>query len=78
MFAISSGHTKTIPLCNQMEHIISESLRMENSLSRSSFCSYHCSKSICVHDRELIWDVDVSRHFFLFCTVERLGSEVPR
>ena len=41
MFAISSGHTKTISLRNQMERIIPERLRMENSLSYFDFFFLH-------------------------------------
>ena len=86
MFAISSGHTKTIPLCNQMEHIISESLRMENSLSHFFFSPFFGvitavkAWKMCVHDRGLIWDVfELSVGISFLFGVERFGSEVlPR
>ena len=62
MFAISSGHTKTISLRNQMERIIPERLRMENSLSHFEFFSSSFSSSSFFLNVSLQWKRGRSAH----------------
>lgn len=59
MFVISSGRTKTISPHNQMEHIISESLWVENSLSYFFLMPFTGVKAwkMCVWERDLIREV---------------------
>lgn len=65
MFAISSGHTKTIPLYNQMEHIRKLKDGKFTVYTVYFFSLYYqCSKSVeCVRSRT---EMESLIHFFLF------------
>ena len=66
MFAISSDHTKTISLRNQMERIIPERLRMENSLSYFDFFFLHPFFFFFFWNLSLQWKRGISAYILIW------------